>query len=83
MVKPALPYLDVLAQLSEAIPEKPWAIYEVSGEYAAIEALADQGLIDAPRAHVEAWHSMVRAGANIIISYGARSARAWLDAYQH
>jgi porphobilinogen synthase len=83
MVKPALPYLDVLAQLSSTIPDKPWAAYEVSGEYAAIEALAAQGLVDAPRAHAEAWHGMVRAGASIIISYGARSARAWLDRYQH
>ena len=79
MVKPAMPYLDVLAQLSDAIPEKPWAVFEVSGEYAAIEALAEQGLIDASRAHLEAWHAMARAGATIIISYGARSARAWLD----
>jgi len=78
MVKPALPYLDVLARLSDAIPEKPWAVYEVSGEYAAIEALAAQNLADAPRAHIEAWHGMVRAGATIIISYGARSVRTWL-----
>jgi porphobilinogen synthase len=83
MVKPALPYLDVLAHLSRDIPEKPWAVYEVSGEYAAIEALAAQDLINAPRAHAEAWHGMVRAGATIIISYGARSARTWLDDYQH
>jgi len=80
MVKPGLPYLDVLADLHMAIPEKPWAVYEVSGEFAAIELLAEQGLADGPRAHVEAWHSLVRAGASIVISYGARSAKTWLDA---
>jgi len=81
MVKPGLPYLDVLARLSDAIPTHPWAVYEVSGEYAALEALATQGLADGPRAHAEAWHALVRAGAQIIISYGARHARAWLALY--
>jgi len=81
MVKPGLPYLDVLARLSSAIPTHPWAVYEVSGEYAAIEALAAQGLADGPRAHAEAWHSLARAGAQIIISYGARHARNWLELY--
>ncbi|MDH3977793.1 MAG: porphobilinogen synthase [Gammaproteobacteria bacterium] len=80
MVKPGLPYLDVLSQLSEQIP-KPWAVYEVSGEFAAVEVLAERGLIDAPRAHVEAWIAFVRAGASIIITYGARSAQQWLEVY--
>ncbi len=78
MVKPGMPYLDVLAGLTDAIP-LPWAVYEVSGEYAAIEALAEKGLASAPRAHVEAWLGFVRAGASIIISYGARHARQWLN----
>ena len=77
MVKPGMPYLDVLAELSATIP-LPWAVYEVSGEYASIEALAGLGLVDGPRAHVEAWVGFARAGASIIISYGARSARLWL-----
>ena len=80
MVKPGLPYLDVLASLSAALPDKPWAVYEVSGEYAAIELLAQQGLADGPRAHVEAWLSLARAGARMIISYGARHAGEWLRA---
>ena len=80
MVKPGMPYLDVLAGLTDAIP-LPWAVYEVSGEYAAIEALAAQGLINAPRAHVEAWLGFARAGASIIISYGARSAQQWITDY--
>jgi porphobilinogen synthase len=78
MVKPGLPYLDVLTGLCAEIPDKPWAVYEVSGEYAAVEALAAQGLTDGPRAHIESWQAFARAGATIIISYGARHARAWL-----
>jgi porphobilinogen synthase len=80
MVKPGMPYLDVLAGLTDAIP-LPWAVYEVSGEYAAIEALAEKGLVSASRAHVEAWLGFARAGASIIISYGARHARQWLNDY--
>jgi porphobilinogen synthase len=76
-VKPGLPYLDVLADLSRKIP-KPWAVYEVSGEYAAIEILAEKGLIHAPAAHVEAWTGFVRAGASMVITYGARFAQDWL-----
>jgi porphobilinogen synthase len=77
MVKPGLPYLDILKTLSSAIA-RPWAVYEVSGEFAAIEALAAQNLIAAPEAHVECWTSLVRAGASMIITYGARSASRWL-----
>jgi porphobilinogen synthase len=79
MVKPGLPYLDILADLSSRI-DLPWAVYEVSGEYAAVELLAAQGLTSRPHAHVENWIAFVRAGASIIITYGARHAREWLDA---
>lgn len=77
MVKPGLPYLDVLARLSDQI-KKPWAVYQVSGEYASIEILGQQGLIPAPAAHVETWVCFVRAGASIIITYGARNAKKYL-----
>lgn len=77
MVKPGLPYLDVLAELSREIT-LPWAVYEVSGEYAAIELMAKEGLVDAPRAHVESWTAFVRAGASMIITYGARRAKDWI-----
>ena len=78
MVKPGLPYLDLLRELSRAI-HKPWAVYHVSGEYAALEALAAQGL--APRAalHREVLTAFKRAGANMIITYGARQARELLE----
>jgi porphobilinogen synthase len=79
MVKPGLPYLDVLASLSAQFPQ-PWAVYEVSGEYAAIELLARDGLTQRAPAHVEAWTALVRAGASMIVSYGAREARHWLQA---
>ncbi len=77
MVKPAMPYLDVVYRLSSEIP-LPWAVYQVSGEYAAIEALAAQGMMDRRLAHLESWTGFIRAGANIIITYGARYANEWL-----
>jgi porphobilinogen synthase len=77
MVKPGLPYLDILADLSSRYAQ-PWAVYEVSGEYAGIELLAEQGLANRASAHREAWTAFVRAGASMIISYGARHAREWL-----
>ena len=77
MVKPGLPYIDLLRELSSQI-HLPWAVYHVSGEYAALEALAEKGL--APRAalHREILTAFRRAGASMIITYGAREARALL-----
>jgi porphobilinogen synthase len=72
MVKPAMPYLDVLYRLSQEI-SAPWAVYQVSGEFAAIEVLAEKGLIDREAAHHEALTAFVRAGAQMIITYGARN----------
>lgn len=78
MVKPGLPYLDVLFRLSRKIP-KPWVVYEVSGEYASIELMSQQGLISGPEAHLESWTSFFRAGANSIITYGARHGKKWIE----
>jgi porphobilinogen synthase len=77
MVKPGLPYLDILRELSREF-RQPWAVYHVSGEFAALEALAAQGL--APRAalHREILTAFKRAGASMIITYGARQARELL-----
>jgi porphobilinogen synthase len=77
MVKPGMPYLDLLADLSRRYVQ-PWAVYEVSGEYASIELLAKQGLANRVNAHLEAWSGFLRAGASMIISYGARHAKEWL-----
>ena len=78
MVKPGLPYLDVIKDLTSKIP-LPWAVYEVSGEFAAIEVMAQQNLINRERGHLEIWTGFFRAGANMVITYGARSAREWIN----
>ncbi len=77
MVKPGLPYLDVLALLSARI-HMPWAVYQTSGEQAGIDLLAERGLADPLRAQLESWSAFSRAGANMIISYAARRARRYL-----
>jgi porphobilinogen synthase len=71
MVKPALPYLDVLADARRAF-DVPLAAYHVSGEYAMIHAAAERGWIDGPRAMEEALVSIKRAGADWILSYAAK-----------
>ncbi len=73
MVKPALPYLDILTKLSAAI-DQPWAVYQTSGEQAGIDLSAAAGLLDAARAQTETWTACLRAGASMIISYAARRA---------
>lgn len=77
MVKPGLPYLDVLARLSAAIP-LPFAVYQTSGEQAGIDLLAERGLADRHRAQLETWTAFARAGARMIISYAARRAPLYL-----
>ncbi|WNM25437.1 porphobilinogen synthase [Demequina capsici] len=77
MVKPALPYLDVLADVA-AQSSVPVAAYHVSGEYAQIEAAAANGWIDRRAAHLEALTSMVRAGADIVVTYAAVELADWL-----
>ena len=71
MVKPALAYLDVIRRVKD---ETGWPVcaYHVSGEYAMIEAAAERGWIDGPRAHEEALTAIRRAGADLVISYYAR-----------
>jgi len=73
MVKPAVPYLDVIARVKEEFGV-PVAAYHVSGEYAMLKAAARNGWIDEPRAMMETLTSIRRAGAEIIITYYAREA---------
>ena len=73
MVKPALPYLDVLWRVKERF-QYPTAAYQVSGEYSMIKAAARNGWIDEERAMVEALTAIHRAGADMIITYFARAA---------
>ena len=77
MVKPALPYLDVLAKVKERFG-RPTAAYHVSGEYAMIKAAAARGWIDESRVMMETLTSIRRAGADIIITYYARDAARML-----
>lgn len=77
MVKPALPYLDVLADVAAA-STVPVAAYHVSGEYSQIEAAAANGWIDRKAAHVEAVTSIVRAGADVVLTYAAIDLATWL-----
>ena len=71
MVKPALPYLDVLRQVRDAV-DVPVAAYNVSGEYSMLMAAAQNGWLDEKRAIDEALTSIRRAGADIVITYHAK-----------
>jgi len=73
MVKPALPYLDVLAAVRRAV-DVPVAAYQVSGEYAMVEAAAANGWLDRERVILETLTSIRRAGADIILTYWAVAA---------
>ncbi|MEJ7730667.1 MAG: porphobilinogen synthase [Polyangiaceae bacterium] len=77
MVKPALPYLDVLRVVRESSP-LPLGAYNVSGEYAMIKAAAAAGMIDEKRAVLELLTSIRRAGADFVLSYHAPDAARWL-----
>jgi porphobilinogen synthase len=78
MVKPALPYLDIIANLRQNYPELPLAAYNVSGEYAMIKAAAANGWLDEERVVLETLMGIKRAGADIIITYHAKEAARWL-----
>jgi porphobilinogen synthase len=79
MVKPAMPYLDVLAEVRASVDIPVWA-YQVSGEYAMIEAAAAHGWIDRRRAIEESLLGIRRAGADAILTYWAVEAAGWLRA---
>ncbi|MEE1940394.1 porphobilinogen synthase [Streptomyces sp. TRM 70361] len=70
MVKPALPYLDVLRRVADAV-DVPVAAYQISGEYAMVEAAAQRGWIDRDAAIMETLTGVKRAGANLILTYWA------------
>jgi porphobilinogen synthase len=70
MVKPALPYLDVLRAVADTAPV-PVAAYQISGEYAMVEAAAERGWLDRDRAIDETLTSIKRAGASVVLTYWA------------
>jgi porphobilinogen synthase len=78
MVKPALPYLDVIHLLHERFPEHPLAAYNVSGEYAMLKAAAGNGWLDERAAVLETLTGIRRAGADLVITYHAKEAARWL-----
>ena len=82
MVKPALPYLDIIHELSQTV-KHPLAAYHVSGEYQSIELLAQNNIIERDKAHIEIWTALKRGGANIIISYAARHAKEWMEKMEY
>lgn len=77
MVKPALPYLDIIRRIKDEFT-LPVAAYNVSGEYAMLKAAAQNGWLDEKRVVLEALTGIKRAGADIIITYHAKDAAKWL-----
>jgi porphobilinogen synthase len=77
LVKPALAYLDVVRQVRDTV-DVPLAAYNVSGEYSMVEAAAAKGWIDRRAAALETLTSIRRAGADIVLTYWAAEAAAWL-----
>ena len=80
MVKPALPYLDIIARARRRF-DLPLAAYNVSGEYAMVKAAAHAGWLDEERVVLEALTGIKRAGADIILTYHALEAARWLRNY--
>ena len=78
MVKPALPYLDLVRRIKDET-EMPLAAYNVSGEYSMIKAAANAGYLDERTAVLEALTGIRRAGADIVITYHAKDAARWLQ----
>ena len=79
MVKPALGYLDVVRSVRERFPELPLAAYNVSGEYAMVKAAASNGWLDERAAVLETLTGIRRAGADLVVTYHAKDAAAWLQ----
>jgi porphobilinogen synthase len=77
MVKPALPYLDVIRRAKDET-RFPLAAYNVSGEYSMLKAASDNGWIDERKAVLEVLTSIRRAGADLILTYHAKDAAEWL-----
>ena len=77
MIKPALPYMDILWRVRERFG-KPTAVYHVSGEYAMVKSAVEKGLLNERDSVLEIMTSLKRAGADIIVTYWARELARWL-----
>jgi porphobilinogen synthase len=78
MVKPALPYLDIIRQARDRFSDLPLAAYNVSGEYSMLKAAARLGWLDERRVALESLIAIKRAGADLILTYWAKDAARWL-----
>jgi porphobilinogen synthase len=78
MVKPAMPYLDIITRVRQEI-DLPVAAYNVSGEFSMVKAAAEKGWIDEQKVALEMLTSIKRAGAEIILTYFAKDAARWLN----
>ena len=78
MVKPAIPYLDVIRRVKDAT-RVPVAAYNVSGEYAMLKAAAAAGYLDEETTVIEALTAIRRAGADVVITYHAKDVARWLS----
>ncbi|MEP6602383.1 MAG: porphobilinogen synthase [Spartobacteria bacterium] len=78
MVKPALPYIDILWRMRERFG-KPMAVFHVSGEYSMVKAAAEKGFLDERAAVFEIMTSLKRAGADMIVTYWARALAEWIS----
>jgi porphobilinogen synthase len=78
MVKPAMPYLDIIHQIRDAY-DHPVAAYQVSGEFAMIHAAAANGWVDLERCALESLTCIKRAGADMILTYFAKDATDWIS----
>ena len=78
MVKPGLPYLDIVREVKNAV-HLPVAVYHVSGEYAMLHAAAEKGWIDYEKAYLEQLLCFKRAGADLIATYFAKEAAKHLQ----
>jgi len=79
MVKPALPYLDIISDAGQLAGDRPLACYQVSGEFAMIHAGAAAGVYDLQKMVIETMESMVRAGATVILTYFTPELLEWLE----
>jgi porphobilinogen synthase len=77
MVKPAVPYLDVISRVKRET-DAPLAAYHVSGEYSMLKAAAANGWIDERAAVLETLTAIRRAGADVVITYHAKEVAGWL-----
>jgi porphobilinogen synthase len=79
MVKPGLPYLDIVYRVKQTF-KRPTAVYQVSGEYAMLKAAGQNGWLDEKQAVMESLLSFKRAGADMILTYFATEVAEWLKA---